>query len=1303
MFNFLQNIVLENMIQEVKTALNQNNKNDIEKSFISFLAKEQRINKDILSPAPNESLKIEVIQPRSEKHSSRLLLANVDHKQLNAGKTFKFNHFQDKLKFSETSKAVEIPIDTPLEKVKKGDISLFEGEKRIVSLLDDEKIFKPQEKGKMEIGYLIKNEAAIHKNIISQQTREIQTDIIEYEPRKIEYEYIIFTENSVKPKFNLKVNTVIDDNQEGIIVNSKDDIDLSSKVKMVTAENPQIPNIDKKSEKSNLLLEINPEVHNNIMEKSLNIQGQEDTSASDRNFLSERLIEDFAIPERQISGLHFADPEIPLEENSPGVLEVPDTPEIPIDTSLQSGERNILSLEERVKSLEEREMRIDPLKETEEIAESIKKRGKTVKSLNKGKIKVGSLEKRRNEIGQEENEIPLFTQNEEVEIANADLDLFNTRINQNNLEIIMDDERVKPYSIIVSSEAHGSEKNTQEEELVIEDSESHPYNRDENIAKSSDIQLEFARFSDNSIKLEQVPLNIISDDNSIVKSQWENRQDVIHSIEFLNDANNGNIKDNPVDENTEAVKLTAKEDIPPFFHQSERILKKENTVIIQKDETLINPVDNPNKPTEQMDFNFKIDTDKREITGIIRKPFDEGMTFTKENIIPVVEKEIGDIPRPKYENFSVNNNFMIEPENQKTNKTTANNMPFAEKPDPPPITEKNSDTGYKLDYLGTDKPVESNKEFLVNDKKIKAVSGQMGQTEKHFDAKLKNENVTNAKNKTIMEQASYELKTDDSGDFIEGDIEVSKIMETIPDKEQKNSEITWKSHVPENFAKPLLDNKEIAKSTKITLLSQSRKKADRHIVSTEVKINDGRVLTEENKGLNVKKMDNKVWDIKKIEHISWNTEKAGNIDLNFERWENISEAEKYVKPIKTDNKEDTTKVNNGEIPETVFAEITKTERLSKIYISLNEKMIRERNIDNNSSKIASVIIKDNTGKTMENNSEISIDDLAPELEISERDIISHTHIEIVKTKDRLPVHNDLKAIDEIIKNIISKKEQLPYIPMAFGVLPVESTRKNEVVSISQDTTWKKTKISNPEYTTLVNHERKITVDDSSEMTLPANYNYVRKDFQQFRPVFQTAYPNAEDTEAFMEFIPDEKESPELINNLIMENIINIPQGHQTHIQELPIERQIHMISSLAELPDKISTQLRNMSSGSSTMTIQLEPERLGKIKFKATLEGKKMTAELKVERLETKELIEFEIPNIIKTLASQDVEVSEIRVSLQNKSAGSESREWNFSRSSTNREMLANHEQGSEGRQRENQEFSRRRYYMGETLVDMFI
>jgi len=117
------------------------------------------------------------------------------------------------------------------------------------------------------------------------------------------------------------------------------------------------------------------------------------------------------------------------------------------------------------------------------------------------------------------------------------------------------------------------------------------------------------------------------------------------------------------------------------------------------------------------------------------------------------------------------------------------------------------------------------------------------------------------------------------------------------------------------------------------------------------------------------------------------------------------------------------------------------------------------------------------------------------------------------------------------------------------------------------------------------------------------------------------------------------------------------------VPNLGANETVDMTSSLHELPDRISMYVDNLANdnGSSSIVIQLEPKNLGKIRFRVSLKGDKITAKLSVDSLETKEMIELQLPGIKQSLTQHEVEVVELSVSVDDGSFGSNLRHSGFS------------------------------------------
>jgi len=127
---------------------------------------------------------------------------------------------------------------------------------------------------------------------------------------------------------------------------------------------------------------------------------------------------------------------------------------------------------------------------------------------------------------------------------------------------------------------------------------------------------------------------------------------------------------------------------------------------------------------------------------------------------------------------------------------------------------------------------------------------------------------------------------------------------------------------------------------------------------------------------------------------------------------------------------------------------------------------------------------------------------------------------------------------------------------------------------------------------------------------------------------------------------------------------SIPLDLKAGTGDSMVNAEAQMTSSLSELPDRIATYVDDMNvrNGDGSISIQLEPKHLGKIKFRVSIKGNKVTAELSVNLLQTKAMIESQLPDIRRSLVQQSVEVTELSVTLENGSLESDTRHPNLFR-----------------------------------------
>jgi flagellar hook-length control protein FliK len=159
--------------------------------------------------------------------------------------------------------------------------------------------------------------------------------------------------------------------------------------------------------------------------------------------------------------------------------------------------------------------------------------------------------------------------------------------------------------------------------------------------------------------------------------------------------------------------------------------------------------------------------------------------------------------------------------------------------------------------------------------------------------------------------------------------------------------------------------------------------------------------------------------------------------------------------------------------------------------------------------------------------------------------------------------------------------------------------------------------------------------------------------------------------------------------------------------ELPTEVEHQMASSLPELPDRLAVYVDSMvtTGGASSISIQLEPKHLGKIKFRILLRGNKISANLSVDRAGTREMIELQLPDIKRNLAEHKIEVVELSVSLENETSESESRYSRQFRDDTDANPSVIHQRNRESEDIGGQirELLPQRYVAKDALVDLFV
>lgn len=198
--------------------------------------------------------------------------------------------------------------------------------------------------------------------------------------------------------------------------------------------------------------------------------------------------------------------------------------------------------------------------------------------------------------------------------------------------------------------------------------------------------------------------------------------------------------------------------------------------------------------------------------------------------------------------------------------------------------------------------------------------------------------------------------------------------------------------------------------------------------------------------------------------------------------------------------------------------------------------------------------------------------------------------------------------------------------------------------------------------------------------------------------------NEEDVaiQAFRDSLSEEFEAA-----LFTPNSESVTPDSGNQIQKASAEGEFQVTSSLSELPDKIPQYANKMvsSEGASSISIQLEPEHLGKIRFRVSLRNKRISASLSVDRVQTKEIIELQLPDIRKNLANYEIEVTELSVSLENDLSGSNPRYSDSFRDGQGNDMTAPYQRGKQDDDidEQMQEILPQRYIRTNALVDLLV
>ena len=168
---------------------------------------------------------------------------------------------------------------------------------------------------------------------------------------------------------------------------------------------------------------------------------------------------------------------------------------------------------------------------------------------------------------------------------------------------------------------------------------------------------------------------------------------------------------------------------------------------------------------------------------------------------------------------------------------------------------------------------------------------------------------------------------------------------------------------------------------------------------------------------------------------------------------------------------------------------------------------------------------------------------------------------------------------------------------------------------------------------------------------------------------------------------------------------SVLMSHKTDIKNIPTTAKSEMTSTVVELPDKIAEYVNAVKSYNTkphSVTIQLEPTHLGKIRLEVFLKDDRIMVEMSVSRLVTKEMIDAQLPDIRKSLMQSDVQVSGFHVTLDNGSSKFNSYNPNTSQQNKWISESWNNNRGDE-QNNDNHENAKRymRYVNNESMVDI--
>jgi len=146
-------------------------------------------------------------------------------------------------------------------------------------------------------------------------------------------------------------------------------------------------------------------------------------------------------------------------------------------------------------------------------------------------------------------------------------------------------------------------------------------------------------------------------------------------------------------------------------------------------------------------------------------------------------------------------------------------------------------------------------------------------------------------------------------------------------------------------------------------------------------------------------------------------------------------------------------------------------------------------------------------------------------------------------------------------------------------------------------------------------------------------------------------------------------------------------------------------SRALEIPDKIVEYIKLVKSNNDnkyhSVTIQIDPPNLGKIKLRVLMKDSKMIAEMEVTNLLAKEIIETQLPDIKKSLMQYDIKFANFNISYEGNSSRFSTDDSGFSQQNkwTSGEWKDNDDKNSEEEQN-----SQKRQYLGytnnESMVD---